>query len=826
MATAVQSSDPPKVQAPATEKRIQDTTKDQNVGVITSANSQGDVGEKSQSDGNKDNKTIEVHESPPDAPEEINTKPSDDSVDVPDGEEEDDNSDIYKQHNWPLENIKEPHENDVLYGRGGGTNHHPGNKRYRKLVEERKVEYVNSKRLEKPMVALNIIRKWRREQVPPGRFLKMNDKTGLWDDVGDKKAREKTSQALREKAPVLRKQQEEQEIEILQERYEREEHYFEDYDDGLGDESGFTPLQIERKEIYHTQKYPTEASLPPREKSTRFADGTKSPAPSKNIARPAFGNRLHSLGTELPDEDALRGFSWDDPMVSSKSGMPPPDRVSPFYDDDRRSRDGSYVGDRPIPMTEALEETAFRRDTSIASVGSFGSAFSAVPNPVAPRSTSIRSDVTTESLPPYERGESQHSLALNPLRHASMAEPALEFRSSFDEEEERRHYERYGSASRRGDPRHAPMDRVPMRPGSIPPSHSRDPYIRDPYYRGDPRMPHHPDVAPPSPYDRNYRPVPQDRHYHPVSPRTASMPAHPMGRTAADPYQYCSPRNERTQSYDSNGTFNYYGPGQLPEFARSPVMDTEIRRQHSSDYGDPRSSGSSGDYDFERRRTHRPVASFDSAYENRYTSPIPRTHSPYYPEVRILDDDRQLNSAMSSDMSPRRNVAQPSIPPFSSFAPPSMAPPMPRRTSPTARRRRDEAAPVPSRDVMRPMMKRDTSHQAEKPDVKKDTKMRRGVGRDYQAQIPAYPEPVEAGIFDRAFEHEDEMQKLAPSMAEINLGTPSSRDAESPIGGFKPKAMSLEDRSTTLDRLGDLIDDPADFDDAAWLDESPPAEAV
>ena len=27
---------------------------------------------------------------------------------------------------WPLRNVKEPHDNDVLYGRGGGTNHHPG----------------------------------------------------------------------------------------------------------------------------------------------------------------------------------------------------------------------------------------------------------------------------------------------------------------------------------------------------------------------------------------------------------------------------------------------------------------------------------------------------------------------------------------------------------------------------------------------------------------------------------------------------------------------------------------------------------------------------
>ena len=116
-----------------------------------------------------------------------------------------------KYENWPLKDIKEPHENDVMYGRGGGTNHHPGNKRYRKMVEDRKLDYVNSKRLDKPLVALDIIRVWR-AQEPPGRFLKLDEKTGLWHDVGDKKAREKTSQALREKAPLIRKQQEEEKL--------------------------------------------------------------------------------------------------------------------------------------------------------------------------------------------------------------------------------------------------------------------------------------------------------------------------------------------------------------------------------------------------------------------------------------------------------------------------------------------------------------------------------------------------------------------------------------------------------------------------------------
>lgn len=181
-----------------------------------------------------------------------------------------------KYKDWPLRGIKEPHDNDVMYGRGGGTNHHPGNKLYRKMVEDRKVQYVNSKRLDKPLVALEIIREWR-AQLPPGRFLKMNDKTGNWDDVGDKKAREKTSQALREKAPQIRKQQEEEK----------------DPDDDGSEE----------------------------DKVTRFAEGTKDN--KKGKLKKAILARDHSLGREYlaPEENVdLEGFTWFKTEEGSKKG--------------------------------------------------------------------------------------------------------------------------------------------------------------------------------------------------------------------------------------------------------------------------------------------------------------------------------------------------------------------------------------------------------------------------------------------------------------------------------------------------------------------------
>jgi hypothetical protein len=91
----------------------------------------------------------------------------------------------------------------------GGTNNNTGNKRYRRMVEDRQLYYFHCENVDKPLVALAIVREWR-SQDPPGRFLKEDDaKTGLWIDVGDRKAREKTSQALREKAPTIRKQEKE-----------------------------------------------------------------------------------------------------------------------------------------------------------------------------------------------------------------------------------------------------------------------------------------------------------------------------------------------------------------------------------------------------------------------------------------------------------------------------------------------------------------------------------------------------------------------------------------------------------------------------------------
>jgi hypothetical protein len=194
-----------------------------------------------------------------------------------------------RRKSHPMRDISEPLPTDCLFGRGGGTNHHPGNKLYRKMVEDKKEVYLNSKRLDKPLVAMDIIKEWR-ELDPPGRFLKQDDVSKLWFDVGDKKAREKTSQALREKSGKDREG--------------------EDYD-----------------------------------KETRFESGTKL------LQRGNLVTRDHSLGTEIIGNNvgfSLEGFSWDEQDNMEEAYVrdrnnnvaPPPPPIPPAH---------SYGGYHPHP---------------------------------------------------------------------------------------------------------------------------------------------------------------------------------------------------------------------------------------------------------------------------------------------------------------------------------------------------------------------------------------------------------------------------------------------------------------------------------------------
>lgn len=106
---------------------------------------------------------------------------------------------------WPLKNIRVPGDNDVVFGRGGASIHHPGCKSYRDMVRSHQRQYIgyDDSRHMKTLLTHELVKKWR-EQTPPGRFLKKDEATGLWHDVGTKDARRKTAQLLREGAKAVR----------------------------------------------------------------------------------------------------------------------------------------------------------------------------------------------------------------------------------------------------------------------------------------------------------------------------------------------------------------------------------------------------------------------------------------------------------------------------------------------------------------------------------------------------------------------------------------------------------------------------------------------
>ena len=87
------------------------------------------------------------------------------------------------------------HLQDVLCGRGGKSNHHPGNEWYRNLIKSRRPLYRASAKHSKLVVATSIVHAVEQQN---GRFLERDEHTGFWYPVPHKRAVNKTSQGLRE----------------------------------------------------------------------------------------------------------------------------------------------------------------------------------------------------------------------------------------------------------------------------------------------------------------------------------------------------------------------------------------------------------------------------------------------------------------------------------------------------------------------------------------------------------------------------------------------------------------------------------------------------
>lgn len=90
-----------------------------------------------------------------------------------------------------------PHENDILFGRGGKNNKHVGNETLRQMARANVHHYRAATKKGKSQISRDIVAAIKNLQ-PTGRFLKRDGNSGLWEEVNDDVAREKTSQALRD----------------------------------------------------------------------------------------------------------------------------------------------------------------------------------------------------------------------------------------------------------------------------------------------------------------------------------------------------------------------------------------------------------------------------------------------------------------------------------------------------------------------------------------------------------------------------------------------------------------------------------------------------
>ena len=106
-----------------------------------------------------------------------------------------------ESHQPPHNGITQPGNNDCLFGREKWIDNHPGNKRYQQIIEENRLIYQVISKNEKKTLRMKIVNDWRANGC---RFLKLN-KTKMWEDIGDDKAQQYISLALREQDSTLMK---------------------------------------------------------------------------------------------------------------------------------------------------------------------------------------------------------------------------------------------------------------------------------------------------------------------------------------------------------------------------------------------------------------------------------------------------------------------------------------------------------------------------------------------------------------------------------------------------------------------------------------------
>lgn len=207
-----------------------------------------------------------------------------------------------------------PHDNDVLCGRGGSINNHVGNENYRTFVNRKKRVYLTARfKREKRLIAASIVQEVRNLD-PSGRFLAKDSRTGDWYDIGDLKARDKTSQALREGAPGIRR-------EMDDERKKKTTNGVDDGDDEEEDEIDAVEPAVGTKQaesVASQQRFPQQQQQQQQQSTQEQQQSPRKVTPEDYRGRVRFDKNTDASS---PPPSSSSSYYQTTPKPRSNSGF-------------------------------------------------------------------------------------------------------------------------------------------------------------------------------------------------------------------------------------------------------------------------------------------------------------------------------------------------------------------------------------------------------------------------------------------------------------------------------------------------------------------------
>lgn len=274
--------------------------------------------------------------------------------------------------------IRFPGANDVLSGRGGRINSHVGNVQFRNIVAQKKDEYFDPKvkKLEKAHIAAEIVYYIRYKLG--GHFLLEDIGTGMWYDIGDKKAIRKAAQAMREFHTGLAK----------------EVSDIGDIDSPLPLHAGSTPRRVQSPptDFVLPLQYPTSAPNQPLVSLPSNSRLTSTPVAAQgNVRRSAL---ISSIDTRRNDELFLNSIGtvsmFSNTNVSASANLHAVDLM-------RSIPSGPSVTAQLRSMRDSLDRQNFQNLLRIQQPHTFAETPTNVPMSVEPSTLQAVPDVVVTS---------------------------------------------------------------------------------------------------------------------------------------------------------------------------------------------------------------------------------------------------------------------------------------------------------------------------------------------------------------------------------------------------------------------------------------------